>query len=613
MKISLLEAGYSLDEETNVWSRTEHASIAYSDGDEVETRVAKIIKEASDLSVLSTELRSHITDWPSLYHLSSSRANILRPYEELFQSGHDVLEIGSGCGAITRFIGECGASVIALEGSHRRAGITQLRNRDQKNVTVLCDRFDKFQCNKKFDVITLIGVLEYANVFMSGDKPFVAMLEQVRTFLKPNGKLLIAIENQLGLKYFAGAHEDHVDIPMYGIEGRYQTGQPQTFGRKQINELLKKAGFDSTTFMAPFPDYKLPVTIVSERGFSTKSFDAQSLVKISAKTDRQLPPDLIFSQELSWPIILENGLGMDLANSFLICASQLSNSVNQSKILAHHYSSERAAKYCKETTFTSVSNDIIGVSYKKLALIENLKKSEYLSWKFDKRGTYIQGETLFNLLIKTIMQHHWQMNDIVEIMKTYLGVIEEFANSSTGKKSITNLDFPVPGRLIDLIPQNIIIDGQGKSHVFDQEWSVDGDIPVGWLLFRSMLPLFHLNIPIGNTEVSYQNSRMFFLTTLFQKIGFGLTTEHVDKYVAMEKKFLSEVNCIATTWDWDDVINRPFKIHNLHEAAISNNEIFAKKIASQQALLEEAFSSLSWKVTKPLRLVGRFFRSRNCK
>ena len=36
------------------------------------------------------------------------------------------------------------------------------------------------------------------------------MLQRVRSLLKPEGKLIVAIENQLGLKYFAGAPEDHL-------------------------------------------------------------------------------------------------------------------------------------------------------------------------------------------------------------------------------------------------------------------------------------------------------------------------------------------------------------------------------------------------------------------
>ena len=241
MKSEILTSVYIADAKRGIWSRPGYMGIAYSDGDEVEDRIAEIINQATDITVLSAELRQHCIDWPSLYHLSGTRANILRPFDASLSG--DILEIGSGCGAITRYLGESGANVLALEGSSRRAAITRSRTRDLENVTVLAEKLDQFQSDCRFDVITLIGVLEYANLFTTSENAALAMLQHVRSLLKPEGTLIIAIENQLGLKYFAGAPEDHLGQPMYGIEGRYAANQPQTFGRAVLAGLLEKAGF----------------------------------------------------------------------------------------------------------------------------------------------------------------------------------------------------------------------------------------------------------------------------------------------------------------------------------------------------------------------------------
>ena len=39
-------------------------------------------------------------------------------------------------------------------------------------------------------------------------------LIKIKQLLKPDGKLLIAIENQYGLKYWCGALEDHTGLPL---------------------------------------------------------------------------------------------------------------------------------------------------------------------------------------------------------------------------------------------------------------------------------------------------------------------------------------------------------------------------------------------------------------
>src|SRR6188472_4450541 len=95
----------------------------YSDGDETENYLLRIIEEADDLSISSPHWNKYIIDWPTKYHLSPQRADLLRPFHDNFKN-KSVLEIGCGCGAVTRFLGESGAQVTALEGSTRRCRIT---------------------------------------------------------------------------------------------------------------------------------------------------------------------------------------------------------------------------------------------------------------------------------------------------------------------------------------------------------------------------------------------------------------------------------------------------------------------------------------------------------
>src|SRR5690606_14700963 len=107
--LKLEQQGYVFDQDMGIWLRPDYQGLAYSDGDESEEGVARIIREADDLSVLSTELSRQCSDWASLYHLGTARGNILRPFEHCLAGR--ILEIGAGCGAISRYLGESGGSV----------------------------------------------------------------------------------------------------------------------------------------------------------------------------------------------------------------------------------------------------------------------------------------------------------------------------------------------------------------------------------------------------------------------------------------------------------------------------------------------------------------------
>jgi len=384
-------------------------------------------------------------------------------------------------------LAEAGAEVLALEGSPRRARIAKSRTEGLSNVTLLTDNFDHFETELRFDVITLIGVLEYAGRFVQGANPTVAMLEKVRRLLKPNGRLIIAIENQFGLKYFAGALEDHVGQAMFGIEDRYEVQGVNTFGRVHLQRLLKEADFAQNDFYAPFPDYKLPVSVVSQAGFDHPGFVASELASQSAKRDLQMPFHLAFAPDQVWAGLERNGLAMDLSNSFLIVAQpQAPMAANGPVGLAWHYSVERRADWCKLTTFESVNSDV-HVRHRRLTAVSNARVTMsglHNHLDLAKPHPYINGPTLASAISTTILNSPWSLTDLKNALQPYVDFIHQRIGLPQG--SAFNAHQEIPGQWLDALPQNIVIDASGQAHLIDEEWFSDTPITFGFLLFRAM-------------------------------------------------------------------------------------------------------------------------------
>ena len=547
MKRLVQQLGYVLDLVNNIWINPTYEGIAYNDGDEVEMRIASIIKQTLDVSVLSTELRQHCTDWPSLYHLSGARANIMRPFENMLKG--DVLEIGAGCGAITRYLGECSANVLALEGSPRRAAIARSRTRDLDNVTVLAESFDQFQFDHKFDVITLVGVLEYANLFTSGQNPQLAMLERASRLLKPDGKLIIAIENQLGLKYFAGAPEDHLGQPMVGIEGRYLKDQPQTFGRKVLAGMLDQAGFAASEFLTPFPDYKLPVSILTEKGIKNKDFDAAALAWQSVRRDPQLPPYCNFSLELAWPEVFKNGIALDVANSFLIIAAPKTQQLTEAGVLAYYYSVDRISTYCKETVFIRNNGGDVRVEYRRLGTPdESTDEANNPLIKFIPSDSeeYVFGKPLSLEFINIVTKDGWSFDQVARFVWRYLSIVETFAKSTSMQVSLTSPYAKLPGEFFDVTPQNIIISDDGSSSLIDKEWRLVGSIEVAHLLFRSLLWLGNSINRFGRPVSGVNMTKYQFIDRILAAVGLRLQDNDYARYITLEGEIQQAVTGSTT-------------------------------------------------------------------
>lgn len=535
MESFLQKNGYLRDAQTGVWAEPGFAGIAYSDGDGVEQRLAEVVAQADDLSVLSDELKPHMVDWPSLYHLSSSRSNLMRPFAHRL-AGADVLEIGAGCGAITRYLGESGARVLALEGSLRRAAIARSRTRDLPQVDVLAQRFDQFQCDSQFDVVTLIGVLEYANQFVPGPTPALTMLQRARAALRQGGVLLLAIENQLGLKYWAGAAEDHLGIPMYGLEGRYRADQPQTYGRRALQALLAAAGFARSEVLSPLPDYKLPASIIAPAGFASPDFDAAALAWQSVRRDPQLPPNPLFAPELVWPVVMENGLGTDLANSFLVIAGEDVPLLDRT-VLALHYTTGRASAFCKETLFRQSPHEGVQVHCALLDATAPRASAGRLVFRLAAQSPYVRGVPMSRQLMQLVMRDGWSIDSLSDFLKHYVAVVTQLA----GVEPSLLLPASLPGKCFDLLPQNIVCDAEGRHHAIDMEWQLVEDIPIGWLLFRVLLLLVHGVTRFGDCATPFERTRYGLFETALRGAGLQVDAESIATFAEMERAVQVEV------------------------------------------------------------------------
>ncbi|WP_447754383.1 methyltransferase [Pseudomonas nicosulfuronedens] len=556
------ETSYVFNDSLSIWSRPDYPGIAYSDGDAAEQRLAAIVDNALDLSVLSSELRGHCQDWLTLYHLSSQRANVLRPFAHKLKGR--ILEIGAGCGAISRFLGETGGEVLALEGSPRRAAIAAKRTRDLDNVTVLAERFDDLQCDELFDAITLIGVLEYASMFSGGENPAKTMLSKVRQLLKPDGHLFIAIENQLGLKYFAGAPEDHLGQVMFGIEGRYQRGQPQTHGRHALKRLAEEAGFNTVEFLAPFPDYKVPRSIITERGSSTPGFDAAALAWQNVKSDPQLPQQTYFDLQRAWPTVFDNYLGMDLANSFIVVASPGTASAVDDSILAYHYTTERNAPFCKEATFVQASHADIRVQYRRISPQNDSLIDERFRFILPAEEPYITGRLLSQDFFEQLSDPDWTIGKIGELIQNYLRLLERLVSQYGEPIALKSSQDRLPGNFIDAVPHNIILDGNGTPCLFDIEWEADGGVELGHLLCRGLLLLLgqvsELQPPRGVFEITRQD----LIERLINAAGIHLQHGDYERYLTTELTFVRSIvslpkNC-SDIWHSSDLLTSPTEL-----------------------------------------------------
>lgn len=234
----------------------------YTDGEAEEDKllsIAKTYRPSEYNRVIAQE-----KDWAVMYHFSNVRENILNWYP--FAGSEKALEIGAGCGAVTGVLSDRCGRVDCVELSEKRSLVNAFRHREKSNIRILLGNFQDMEKTlpRDYEVITLIGVLEYARLYIDAENPYEAFLETIGQHLAPGGCLFVAIENRLGMKYWAGCTEDHSGVMFDGIEGYAPDAGVRTFSKPGLEALFSAAGFSEVHFYYPYPDYKFPTQIFSD-------------------------------------------------------------------------------------------------------------------------------------------------------------------------------------------------------------------------------------------------------------------------------------------------------------------------------------------------------------
>jgi 2-polyprenyl-3-methyl-5-hydroxy-6-metoxy-1,4-benzoquinol methylase len=549
-----IQANYNFDSTLNIWRRTDTHDFTYTDGSETEHRILSAVKSCKDVSIFSQELLQHQTDWASEYHFSADRVNLLRPFTNHFKDAQ-VLELGCGCGAITRFLGESGAAVTAIEGSQQRASIASERCRDLANVTIVLDKLQNAPFNQLFDVVTLIGVLEYSRIYVEAEDPIQYVLEKARSYLKPDGILIVAIENQLGLKYFAGAPEDHGVGVMSGINDVYGSKTPVTFGKQELERRFIKAGFTKCDTYLPFPDYKLPCLIVHpEGGNYQENFDLGNLLAGTVFYDRQGISNPLFSLEASWPLISRNGLTADLANSHLFIVHNTSSIWQSSKnILASYYSPMRSKNTSQEIIFHK-HNNYVSVSRRRIsASLDDTFTNE----------PYLNGVLHSQKLHQIVQRKGWSLGEIEQWVQLWLDALEKaLVVDMQTPEGWTGYNKWLPANYIDALPRNLIVHNDGFSEFIDLEWTLPHPIPLPLVLYRGLVITLSTITSVAEPNDSELIQQQELLNHLMRYCGYTLSAADYALFVPLMEKLSKQAQgkLVSELLPYQAITLKPFKV-----------------------------------------------------
>ncbi len=507
----------------------------YSDGDATENYIYDAVSSGKNLNDIPAE---EIT-WPVFYHLSPIRESICNWYP--FKKDASILEIGAGCGAVTGVLCQNAAKVTSIELSKRRASINYERNKNYQNLDIIVGNLNDVKIDEKYDYITLIGVLEYAGRFTKGEKPFHTFLNNIKKFLKPDGAILIAIENRLGLKYFSGAPEDHTGRLFDGINGYPDYNGVRTFSKSELTKLFRECGLNNFRFYYPYPDYKLPNEI-----FTDNSIERNKRPYVTYDVDRY---SLFWETDLDG-VLQQEGAGAVFANSFFVEVRE--NTECDSSVQYAKLNQDRKEEFRVGTIIYDINGEksVEKIAFHSDALVHinrifendskvygNVKalngerKSKSIRYNYAAQKTL--GDKLNELAIKG------EKNEIILTLKdffdnAFLKTVttiywgEEFRKVFGNHGEDQSEAKCICPANIDFSPNNVFcIDD--RYVISDCEWVFDFPVPVNFVKWRAIRTLY-VNVPKINRIISEAD-----LLNVFE-----ISLEEIELFKKWENYFIDE-------------------------------------------------------------------------
>ena len=209
-----------------------------------------------------------------------------------------------------------GGSRILFVGDPKDALLEMLTEQPRQAACIsmeqTCDAQWRQQHSASFDYIVSIGTLEwhpYPEQVLSG----------WRNLLRPDGQLLLGMNNRLGIRYFCGDRDIYTQRNFDGIENyrnvyakKEDVFRGRSYSGAELREILNRSGWSNYRFYSVFSDLENPALIYAEDYLPKEDLSCRAFPCY------YYPKTVFLEEEALYGSLASNGIFHQMANAYLI-------------------------------------------------------------------------------------------------------------------------------------------------------------------------------------------------------------------------------------------------------------------------------------------------------
>ncbi len=497
----------------------------------------------------------------------------------------------------------------------------ELANKSNNVVTI--DKISEIQ--NKFDYITIIGFFENLN----SESEILNVLEFAKKHLNEYGKILLAIPNKFGMKYWTGEKITENAEIFESIVSKKENILSLNGIKNILNSLELKY-----KFYYPLPDYKITNVIYTDEFMpSNDSIDARDLTYCK---DDEL---LVFSEREAYKQLLEkdNEEFPFFANSYFI---EISNEENFENIKYVSYGITRKKEHRiktiieKENVYKSANSNEAKEHIKNISrnieILNNCQINCLDSFADDViTSKYLKDAKSYDELLMEVYNSNG-LNSVINKIKEFKENILNKLFDNSNSDNIENTAFEkynieikdelkqkmhfTKNGIVDLIFQNCLVK-DNEIFAYDQEW-YEEYIPIEFILYRAVFYFTELK-KIEDIEKIYKLLEIDEYIESFEKLENIIQNNIIDE--KMWELHVNSTKSLGGSKNFIESYEAKLDAANTHIKNLEDNiEQYKKGIEDLNKLIQEKdaglvdyanqlraiSNSLSWKITKPIRKIS---------
>lgn len=556
---------------------------------EIEKRIIQYIKkypESEYLKVLEQDSEIEV-----ILALSKIRKNIISWYP--FSKECTILEVGANLGEITRELCQKAKKVVAVEENSEKQEVIRVRNKEIKNLEIANSLSG---IEEKFDYITVIG-LEKLN-----KEPRI-ILNDLKKYIKPDGKILIATNNKFSANYISKLNSKNETIEFVS---------EKLYSLPELNKQIEQAGFKYKKVYYPITDYKMANAIFCD--------DNQIIENIVSR-------NIVYNDEGTIKLYEQNNLYRELAkenieylkmflNSFFIEIFNQKNGDNGIKLVS--FSNMRKEEYRIKTIMkekyvykyneNEKSKDHLNQIKENIDIMRNSKLNTLDEYDEEKIiSKYTDEKSLDKVIIENFENNEKEKS--IELIKRFRNELFEKMEKCEPKKNVFdkyNIKYNIENianktffryGLWDMTFQNCFIINN-ELYFYDQEWREEV-VPLDFILYRAIKYFpeirFYLSMEELYDILNIDESMIDLFEKLDNKLQENIRNNLMWK-IHKQGKTVKELKIEKLTDNHTMHLQRTALAEKNEEINNLKNE--TGKLKQE---LESVYQSRSWKITKPLR------------